>query len=266
MVHVKDQIDPLPFRPLAIWSDYPGRSGVSAGTINAGCPHRAVTNACPPLTAPYGQVGASLELTVSCLVREKILVTPSAVHMLDSCAKHALSNGEGSRGAPSRVQFFPTTSGLELTGFSSCLPPSAYCVLPTAHSLLHTSYSLHSTPTLLPSYVSRPKGRGYRMMPIFHLPSYVSRPQGRGYRTIPVYALRLTIHEITIFFFLFTSHAPSQYFLPFIHFPIFPRFTTHSLPSRITTHSSPSTIFIPSHESLDHRNRLRRTCPGSVFC
>jgi len=87
MVHVKDQIDPLPFRPLAIWSDYPGRSGVSAGTINAGWPHRAVPNACAPLTAPYGQAGTSLELTVSCLVREKILVTPSAALMFHHSAK-----------------------------------------------------------------------------------------------------------------------------------------------------------------------------------
>ena len=36
--------------------------------------------------------------------------------MLDSCAKHALSSGEGSKGVPSQVEFFPTTSGLELTG------------------------------------------------------------------------------------------------------------------------------------------------------
>jgi hypothetical protein len=35
--------------------------------------------------------------------------------MFHHSAKHALSNGEGSRGVTSRVQF-STTSGLELTG------------------------------------------------------------------------------------------------------------------------------------------------------
>ena len=74
-----------------------GQSGIVLDFV----PTKNVGTACPPCFV----AGA----------RTDFVVTPSAALMFHHSAKHALSNGEGSRGVTSRVQF-STTSGLELTG------------------------------------------------------------------------------------------------------------------------------------------------------
>ena len=72
------------------------------------CPDKALQFSLPAFSSSVGAGGD--------FVRTDFVVTPSAALMFHHSAKHALSNGEGSRGVPGLEQFFPTTSGLELTG------------------------------------------------------------------------------------------------------------------------------------------------------
>jgi hypothetical protein len=240
----------------------------------APAPTKPYSSPCPPSAAPWGRAGTSFSASGGC-ARTDCGILGGALLGLE----------------PRSTKFMLQSSQFGVLSFEFLCLPSTYRRLLTAYSLLSTVYDPRSTPAPHFSLItnsrqprpSRQKTTGHKKResggqesscllstpllptPILltsYLPRYVSALTVH-FSPSPLHPrphfLRFTTNgsRITIFFTLLTSHAPSQYFLSFIHFPIFPR---------ITTRSSPSTIFVPSHESLDHRNWLRRTCPGSVFC